>query len=150
MLGMMLIKEMEDLLLDKLDSQECCLKFYDQIDVAVRQDLLIKIFDEIDRLERDIQSIDLLFLSKFDKLKKMNYVDDINDIKRIGENNTLSETEKQSLKVIKKAIVLISERERMLENSKKETQEIRLQTEMNLKNKSRENKAYSAYRNINK
>ena len=141
MLGLTLIREIEDLLLDKLDRQENCLKFYEQIDKDIRQDLLLKIFDEIDKLEQDIQSIDLLFLSKFEKFKVMNGVDDINDIKSI---------EKHSLTLIKKAIILIAERERALDTSKKETQEIRLQTESDLKKKSRENKAYSAYRNINK
>lgn len=141
MLGLTLIREIEDLLLDKLDRQESCLKFYEQVDASIRQDLLLKIFDEIDRLEHDIQSMDLLFLSKFEKFKVMNGVDDINDIKRI---------EKHSLTLIKKAIILIAQRERALQTSKNETQEIRLQTESDLKKKSRENKAYSAYRNINK
>ena len=147
MLGLTLIREIEDLLLDKLDRQENCLKFYDQIDKDIRQDLLLKIFDEIDRLEQDIQSIDLLFLSKFEKFKVMNGVDDINAIVQI---ETLTEDEKHSLILIKKAIILIAQRERELDTSKKETQEFRLQTESDLKKRSRENKAYSAYRNINK
>lgn len=147
MLGLTLIREIEDLLLDKLDRQENCLKFYDQIDKDIRQDLLLKIFDEIDRLEQDIQSMDLLFLSKFEKFKVMNGVDDINEVAQI---ETLGEAEKLSLSLIKKAIILIAQRERALDTSKKETQEIRLQTESDLKKKSRENKAYSAYRNINK
>jgi hypothetical protein len=147
MLGLTLIREIEDLLLDKLDRQENCLKFYDQIDKDVRQDLLLKIFDEIDRLEQDIQSMDLLFLSKFEKFKVMNGVDDINAIVQI---ETLGEAEKLSLSLIKKAIILIAQRERELDTSKKETQEFRLQTESDLKKRSRENKAYSAYRNINK
>jgi hypothetical protein len=147
MLGLTLIREIEDLLLDKLDRQENCLKFYDQIDKDVRQDLLLKIFDEIDRLEQDIQSMDLLFLSKFEKFKVMNGVDDINAIVQI---ETLGEVEKLSLSLIKKAIILIAQRERELDTSKKETQEFRLQTESDLKKRSRENKAYSAYRNINK
>lgn len=150
MLGLTLIREIEDLLLDKLDRQENCLKFYNQIDKDVRQDLLLKIFDEIDRLEQDMQSIDLLFLSKFEKFKVMNSVDDINDIKSIVDMETLKEDEKHSLILIQKAVVLIAQRERALDTSKKETQEIRLQTESDLKKKSRENKAYSAYRNINK
>jgi hypothetical protein len=147
MLGLTLIREIEDLLLDKLDRQENCLKFYDQIDKDVRQDLLLKIFDEIDRLEQDIQSMDLLFLSKFEKFKMMNGVDDINEVTQI---ETLGEAEKLSLSLIKKAIILIAQRERELDTSKKETQEFRLQTESDLKKRSRENKAYSAYRNINK
>ncbi|HSN65392.1 MAG TPA: hypothetical protein VLS94_02075 [Fusibacter sp.] len=147
MLGLTLIREIEDLLLDKLDRQENCLKFYDQIDKDIRQDLLLKIFDEIDRLEQDIQSMDLLFLSKFEKFKVMNGVDDINEVTQI---ETLGEAEKRSLSLIKKAIILIAQRERALDTSKKETQEIRLQTVSDLKKKSRENKAYSAYRNINK
>lgn len=150
MLGLTLIREIEDLLLDKLDRQENCLKFYEQIDKDIRQDLLLKIFDEIDRLEQDMQSIDLLFLSKFEKFKVMNSVDDINDIKSIVDMETLKEDEKHSLILIQKAIILIAERARALDTSKKETQEIRLQTESDLKKKSRENKAYSAYRNINK
>lgn len=147
MLGLTLIREIEDLLLDKLDRQVKCLKFYDQIDKDIRQDLLLNIFDEIDRLEQDIQSIDLLFLSKFEKFKVMNSVDDINSIVQI---ETLTEDEKHSLILIKKAIILIAQRERELDTSKKETQEFRLQTESDLKKRSRENKAYSAYRNINK
>ena len=150
MLGLTLIREIEDLLLDKLDRQETCLKFYEQVDVSIRQDLLLKIFDEIDRLEHDIQAMDLLFLSKFEKFKVMNGVNDVNDIKSIVEIETMNEDEKNSLKLIKKAIILIAQRERALETSKKETQEIRLQTESDLKKKTRENKAYSAYRNINK
>ena len=147
MLGLTLIREIEDLLLDKLDRQENCLKFYDQIDKDIRQDLLLKIFDEIDRLEQDIQSMDLLFLSKFEKFKVMNCVDDISEVAQI---ETLGEAERLSLSLIKKAIILIAQHERALDTSKKETQEIRLQTESDLKKKSRENKAYSAYRNINK
>lgn len=147
MLGLTLIRDIENLLLDKLDRQENCLKFYEQIDNDIRQDLLLRIFDEIDRLEQDIQAIDLLFLSKFEKFKVMNGVDDINAIAQIG---TLKADEKDSLTLIKKAIILIAQRERALDTSKKETQEIRLQTESVLKKKIRENKAYSAYRNINK
>lgn len=147
MLGLTLIRDIENLLLDKLDRQENCLKFYEQIDNDIRQDLLLRIFDEIDRLEQDIQAIDLLFLSKFEKFKVMNGVDDINAIAQIG---TLKADEKDSLTLIKKAIILIAQRERELDTSKKETQEIRLQTESVLKKKIRENKAYSAYRNINK
>lgn len=150
MVGMVLIKEIEDLLLDKLDKQESCLKFYEQVDPSVREDVLLKTFDQIDRLEHDIQSMDLLFLSKFDKFKVLNNVDDINNIQSIVEIGALQETERQSLKLIKKAVALIAQRERALETSKNETQDLRLKMESNVKKTSRETKAYSAYRNINK
>ncbi len=150
MVGMVLLKEIEDLLLDKLDKQESCLKFYEQVDPSVREDVLLKTFDQIDRLEHDIQSMDLLFLSKFDKFKVLNNVDDINNIQSIVEIGTLQETERQSLKLIKKAVALIAQRERELETAKNETQDLRLKMESNVKKTNREIKAYSAYRNINK
>ena len=150
MVGMVLLKEIEDLLLDKLDKQESCLKFYEQVDSSVREDVLLKTFDQIDRLEHDIQSMDLLFLSKFDKFKLLNNVDDINNIQSIVEIGTLQETERQSLNLIKKAVALIAQRERALETAKNETQDLRLKMETNVKKTSRDTKAYSAYRNINK
>ena len=147
MVGSALLKEIEDLLLDKLDKQESLIQFFEQVDGSIRQEMLIKIFDTIDQLESEIQSMDLLFLSKFDKFKTLNGVKDINDGIAI---EALQESEKQSLKLIKNAVKFIAERERALEAFKNETQEIKLNTDISAKKTSRENKAHSAYKNINK
>lgn len=139
MMGIELVGEMEDLLLDKLDKQKKCLSFYEFLDESVRQDLIVGTFNQIDNICMEIQSIDLVFVSKLEKLKRMYSVCDLND---------LPLSVQKSFIIIKKAVVKIAEYERLLGDLKKNSQEFKSQVSRNFLDSSRKASAASAYKNI--
>jgi len=136
-----IIRELEDLLFDKLKRQEKCLNYYELIDDSVRQELLIRTFERIEDELQEIQKIDLLFLSKFDKLKQ-SYA-----IKSLDE---LPIQERKAFEMIQNAVVLASKRFDDLEAYKMSTkaQKTNVQKEFLIEN--RKASAMSAYKNINK
>jgi len=75
-----LTDDMKECLAEKKQHLIMIGNYYQMLEDTERSSLLAALFDKIDAELKEIQSIDLLFLSKFDQYKRLNYISNIEEL----------------------------------------------------------------------
>jgi len=141
MIGVEWIEEMELFLKQKQAHINIALSYYEMLEDTERQDLLEALFNRIDEEVDQIQELDILFLMKFDKLKKAN---------GILELNELSLVDQTKFSKVKALIFEISEPQRHLEHQKNMNNFKKQEMSKSRIDTKQKTQAFAAYKRTNK
>ena len=136
-----LIIQMQALVEQKLMNMDTVINLYEMLDESVRESLLVHTFDRIENTMDEIQKMDILFVTKLDRLKGLN---------QIRELSELDAVDQQLFKTLKGFIEIAREKQMILEGFEKKYEAIRLELKRKELNVVKQSTAASAYGKINK
>lgn len=136
-----LIREMEDLLFEKIERINKCLSFYETLDDSIKVELCDVIFRSIDEELSEIARLDLSFVLKIDKYKAEHNILDLNE---------LEYARKSDFAMVQKAVDKILSLKEKLNEYYDKTYWLRIKVKEKSQDNMRKTRITSAYRNINK
>ncbi|GAB6107675.1 hypothetical protein [Fusibacter bizertensis] len=136
-----LIREMEDLLFEKIERINKCLSFYETLDDSIKVELCDVIFRSIDEELSEIKRLDLDFVLKLDKFKAEHSILDLNE---------LDYAIKSDFAMIQKAVDKILSLKEKLNEYYDNTNLLRIKVKEKSQENMKKSRITSAYRNINK
>ena len=141
MIGMDWLDEMALFLKQKQVCINIALNYYSMIEDTERQNMIEALFNKIDEELEQIHELDLLFLSKFDKFKRANNIQELSELNLADQNQFVS---------IKTLIREISEPQQLLELHKKNYSIKKQEISKNRIDTKQKTQAFAAYKRTNK